>query len=271
VEFAVNADTNKPARELSRQSLAVVGVFSLLVALLWAFPSFWYNAAALEKRFTWFAEQTAVADWLHTEVPISKSAEAILVADRVVNSEFTRLDRSKVRAYSAKRYLKKQNEIGLFSHTPDRCWTAGGWKLEATEPDFVERAIHGVPILFERRIFSFGAQRELVYFGALVGGKPLPYRIDQYLGAGKKMTRDTGGDQGGTLLRLSQGRLWGWAFESFVKRSPLSGPQQFIRVSTPISDGETQAADERLANFLAQWLVPTDYSAELAGWKPAGK
>lgn len=241
---------------------------SAVVLVLWWFPKFWYTRGATDS-FLWLGERAAVPGWAFTNVPIGKTAEAFLVADRVVNGELLRADGRKVRVYSAKRYLKKENEIGLFSHTPDRCWTAAGMKMEPVDVDHVERTIHGVNLLLERRIFSFGPQRELVYFGAVVGGKPLPYRIDQYQSAAGARRDGQHGDLGGVWQRLTQPRLWSWAWESFRKRTPLAGPQQFIRVSTPIQGNEIAALDALLVEVLGQWLVPADYPQELAQWREA--
>lgn len=248
-----------------------LGGLSACVGLLWAFPTLWYTSRPADGAFKWFAEQDHLPGWSATNLPISKTAEAVLVGDKLVSAEFTRADGERVRVFSAKRYLKKENEIGLFSHTPDRCWTAVGWKIEPADPDCVEVEVHGVPMLFERRVYSFGAQRELVYFGALVGGRPLPYRLDQYHAAGATRTDIGAGDAHGTWHRIKQARVWSWAWDSFKNRTPLAGPQQFVRVSTPLSAIDTRTADQCLKDFLQHWLQPANYQAELAQWNAAGR
>lgn len=255
----------------ARAAFRLVLPLAALVALLWWFPTVWYRDGAHEAAFRWFAEQAEIEGWTFKDPPISKTAEAVLVGDRMVSGEFTRADGTRIRVFSAKRYVKKEKEIGLFSHTPDRCWTAVGWRIEPTDPDVVERSLHGVRVSLERRIFSVNGQRELVYFGALVGGKPLPYRLDQYYSAGRQRSDPGSGDTAGTWLRLRQTRVWSWAWDSFKNRTPFSGPQQFIRVSTPLNDIEPRVADNLLTGFLEQWLVPTDYSAEVAQWRLAKK
>jgi len=50
----------------------------------------------------------------------------------------------------------------MFSHTPDRCWTSVGWKLEQATPEFVDLTLHGIRLKLERRIFASGTHRELV-------------------------------------------------------------------------------------------------------------
>jgi len=238
-----------------------------LVGVIWVFPDFWYTAAGSGKDFRWLTENTNVPSHLYRAVPVNEVAEAFLVADRLSNGEFVRKSGPPVRVFSAKRFLKKENEIGLFSHTPDRCWTSVGWKMEPLERDYCQVQVHGVPILFERRLFTAGVQKELVYFGALVGGKPLPYRLNQYATAAQGSEGVLGMDRTGTLRRLAQGRVWGWALESFFTRTPLLGPQQFIRVSTPVDADGPGAADERLQELLPQWLQLVDYDAELARWQ----
>ena len=249
-----------------RSTLLSLAIFSSAVAIVWAFPWFWYANRPTTGDFLWFAEQTQIPGWNFERVPVGKSAEAILVADRIVNGEFSQPHGPGILVYSAKRYLEKENEIGLFSHTPDRCWTAAGWKIEPAEPDFVKVTVHGLDILFERRIFAANGQRQLVYFGALIGGKPLPYRIDQYFAAGAKQGDNTKGDAEATWKRLSQPRLWSWAWDSFLNRTPLNGPQQFFRVSTPIRGSEVDGADRQLVEFLPRWLARTDYASEFSAW-----
>jgi hypothetical protein len=84
--------------------------------------------------------------------------------------------------------------------------------------------------------------------------------------------------------------MWGWTWDSFVHRTAFGGPQQFIRISTPVSSpgglaarwnreldstGQPQAAqtkalanaDERLRNFLPRWLLPVDYDQEYHAWQ----
>lgn len=236
---------------------------SLIVLILWWFPKYWYSAAGDRGDYVWFGEQQNIAGWQYEEVPISESAERVIDADKMFNGTFINESGQVVRVYSAKRYVEKSNEIGLFNHTPDRCWIAAGWKIVPENPQFIERNVHGVPMLLERRIFRAGTRRELVYFGALVGGKPLPYRLDQYLSAG--LRRDSGerGDNAGTMDRISQGRVWSWAWDSFIERTPLAGPQQLIRISTTLQGGE-KAADELLSSFLEKWLKPVNYREERA-------
>jgi hypothetical protein len=219
----------------------------------------------------WFGENERVDKWTYRDIPVAQSAEAVLAADHIANGDFQGVDASRVSVYSAKRYGKKDNEIGLFSHTPDRCWTIVGWKLEKVEQDCENLTIHGVPILFERRIFTFNGRRELVYFTSLVGGKPLPYRIDQYLASSRQKTKATQDDTASTWLRLAQGRLWGWARESLKNRTPLFGPQQFVRISTPIESGDVKAADARLKTILPKWMVLTNFNAEVEFMRRAGK
>jgi len=241
-------------------------LFSGLVAVLWVFPNFWYTRAGRSQDFRWLAENTNVPGHFYRSVPVNEVAEAFLVADRLSNGEFSRTGGLPVRVFSAKRYLKKENEIGLFSHTPDRCWTSAGWKMEPLERDYCEVEVHGMRILFERRLFTAGVQRELVYFGALVGGKPLPYRLNQYAAAAQGREGLFAADRTGTLRRLAQSRMWGWAMESFFTRTPLLGPQRFIRLSSSVDTAGLGAADQRLQELIPQWLQPVDYDAELAHW-----
>jgi hypothetical protein len=234
---------------------------------LWQFPRFWYTRTDANLGSFWLAEQTQVDGWVFEDVPVGKAAERLLVADRLFNGEFRRNGAELVRVFSAKRFAESPNEIGLFVHTPDRCWTETGWKMEPTAPEVRAMTLHGISMLLERRIFSAGTNRELVYFGGLVGGQPLPYRLDHNLSVGMKQAMRLAKDRTGSTLRASDERFWARVWDAFLARRPLIGPKQFVRISTPISDGNPVATDELLVRFLAAWLLPVDYNSELDSWK----
>ncbi len=245
------------------------GILLGAVAALWLFPRVWYSARDPREQLLWFGEQANVAGWEFHAVPIDATAERLLVADHTFNGEFTSTaTRAVVRAFSAKRYTFKSHDTGLFLHTPDRCWTLGGWKFEPATPDHVTLEVHGVRMVFERRIFHAGGLRELVYFGGLVGGQPLPFRLDHNLSVGERfaVTGTGRGKSRGFFSRAVDPHLWGRVWEGFLARRPLLGPKQFIRVSTPIHGNDLAAADRLLSEFLQAWLTPVDYAAELAAW-----
>jgi hypothetical protein len=247
-------------------------LLALAVVLCWVFPRFWYSSPDPQRGLFWLAEQEEIPGWTFREMPVSESAERALVADRLVAGEFTRTNGSPVRVFSAKRYVEKENEIGLFVHTPDRCWTEAGWKLEVSQPEVVQLKVQGLAMCFERRIFTAGNQRELVYFGGIVGGQPLPFRLDHNLSVGVRYSLRRSADRTGTTLRASDAKLWTRTWDSFRSRSPLMGPKQFIRVSTPIHGNDLWLADRTLEDFLGRWLRLSDYQTELASWKsrPSG-
>ena len=238
-----------------------VSILALGLLVLWQFPAVWYAGKADGASYQWFGLNEEIAGWEFAEIPVGDAAEAILVADRMDNGSFKQGNGPLVRVFSAKRFEEKENSVGLFSHTPDRCWTNTGMVIENEGPYFRKVDIHGIEMVLERRVFSMGSQRELVYFGALVGGAALPYRMDQYLGSGRRRITSEGGDQGGTIDRLLNIRVWSWAFESFVKRARLAGPQQLIRVSTPIAES-VEVADTRLLSFFEEWLSVVSYEDE---------
>jgi hypothetical protein len=242
-------------------------LFSLGVAVCWWFPRFWYTRSGDAQKPFWLTERTNVAGWNYRELPVAESAERMLVADRLVSGEFSQAPGELVQVFSAKRYSDQQNDIGLFAHTPDRCWTESGWKLESTLPDWVERTIHGHKMVFERRLFTNPTRRELVYFGGLVGGAPLPYRLDHNLSVGIKYTLRATKDKTGSALRAADKLFWQRVWESFASRRPLLGPKQFLRISTAVVGDDLSGADRRLTEFLAQWLTPVDYRQELDSWK----
>ena len=230
---------------------------SLFVAALWLFPRAWYTKQG-DEQAVWFAERTEVEGWEYTSTPVAEAAERVLVADRTVNGEFRRGETA-IRVFSAKRYEEKPNEIGLFVHTPDRCWSEGGWTIEPVAPDVVEITVHGVRMAMERRLFNFKGHKELVYFCGLVGGQTLPYRLDHNLSVGMRTALKA---ENGSAARASDSHFWKRLWTSFASRRALGGPKQFVRISTALKGEDTKAADDLLRQFIGQWLVPGDYGKE---------
>lgn len=240
---------------------------SAVLAALWLFPKIWYTKTDEDEKAFWFAEATNVANWKYEEVPVSKSAERVLVADRMVNGEFISANGKAVRVFSAKRYQENQNEIGLFVHTPDRCWVQAGWKIEPMEEDFITLEVHGLKLPFERRIFEGNGHQELVYFAGLTGGRPLPYRLDHNLSVAQRFQKEGMSSSQGAGLRASDKQLWGRVWDSFTNRRQLFGPKQFVRISTQVEHGNVEAADKLLRDFVAQWLTPGNFENESATWR----
>ena len=241
---------------------SAVGVFvlSLSLLLLWRFPDYWY--ASEWEDSIWFGEQEDVDGWEYSERSVNKAAESILAADKTTHGEFRRAkEEDVVGVFSAKRFVEKWDEGSLFSHTPDRCWTGIGMKILPESPFFIERELHGIPIILERRIFAFEGNRELVYFGAIVGGEP--YRLDQFLDS--EMNRQNPGDRlgvfRGIMERLLNSRIWSKSIESFLNRDRFIGPQHMFRVSTSVQ-GSLDSAEDRLEEILKKWLVPASYQDE---------
>ena len=255
------ADLSQP-----RRIWIVPLIFAASISILWSFPNFWYTKRTGDKVY-WYAERESVAGWNYTNIPVAKAAEALLVGDRLVNGEFAK-DGEFVRVFSAKRYEEKANEIGLFMHTPDRCWTQGGWKLEPVKPEVITVELHGASLPVERRIFVAQGLRELVYFGGTVGGEPLPYRLDHHLSVARRFQVKERADNTGAAVRATDPHYWNRLWDSFTNRRELLGPKHFFRISTPI-DGDLAAADQRLRAFLPQWLEPVEYRDEVTEWRTA--
>ena len=239
-----------------------VGVFvlSLLLFLLWRFPDYWY--ASEWDDSIWFGEQEDVEDWEYTEHSVNKAVESILAADETTHGEFRRVGGGDVvGVFSAKRFVEKWDEGSLFSHTPDRCWTGIGMKILPEGPFFIEKELHGIHLILERRIFAFEGNRELVYFGAIVGGES--YRLDQFLDS--EMNRENPGEKlgifRGIMERLLNSRIWSKSIESFLNRDRFIGPQHMFRVSTSVQ-GSLDSAEDRLEEILKKWLVPASYQDE---------
>ena len=89
------------------------------------------------ERF-WFSSKSEVTGYDFVDHPIGDAMERRLVADETFNGQFLDASDNAILAFIAKRHSESINEIGLFVHTPDRCWTEGGWKIQPIQPDYVE-------------------------------------------------------------------------------------------------------------------------------------
>ena len=252
-------------------TFCVVGASVLLLGL-WGFPGLWYTHVDDETDRFWFSSREVVAGYDFVDQPIGEAMEQRLVADETFNGQFLDASNQAVLAFIAKRHSESINEIGLFVHTPDRCWTEGGWKIQPIQPDYVEVEIQGSKIGFERRLFIAGSRYELVYFTGMVGGQTLPYRLDHNLSVAMKyQLEQSRQNTTGTYQRMVDSKLWGRVWDSFKSRRQLLGPKQFIRVSTTLHPERLNEGDDRLQQFLGQWLERVDYSIEMEAWKNRAK
>lgn len=241
---------------------------SILLVVLWGFPQFWYTRVDADTKPYWYSAKREVAGYSFVEQPITEAVESILVADETFNGEYRDATDQSVIAFMAKRHEESVNEVGLFVHTPDRCWTEGGWKMVPIQPDYVEVEMHGERIGFERRLFVAGPRHELVYFTGMVGGQTLPYRLDHNLSVALKYQLAKERSQlAGTSHRMVDNILWERVWDSFTSRRQLLGPKQFIRVSTQVFPEQMEQGDARLKAFLDDWLERIDYEQELENWK----
>lgn len=240
---------------------------SALLLALWAFPSVWYSRAP-SSEFIWFMDHTNGAPgWLFSPVPVSKAEEAVLTADVTFAGVFQQKFDS-VQVFSAKRFSDRPNEIGLFVHTPDRCWTESGWKLAPADPDFVTLKLHGATISLERRIFVWSnGRRSLVYFGGLNGGQPLAYRLDHNLSVGQKQQVSPDSELAGARARALNSKVWGHAWDIFKSRQKVAGPKQFFRISSEIAGSNVKAAEDRILQVLPLWLQPGDFHADFTDFQ----
>jgi hypothetical protein len=230
------------------------------IVLIWVFPKIWYTHVDTTQQVQWLSEQTNAPGWNYHAIAIDSSAERLLVADRLINGEFRKPDRGAVpiRVFGARRFKEDPKEIGLFVHTPDRCWVQGGWNLAPVSPDHVEVELHGRKVGFERRVFQVMGQQELVYFAGLVGGQTLPYRLDHNFSVSRRVVASGANDRVTQANRWNDSVLWKRVVDSFLSRRPLLGPKQFLRISTPIQSGNIEAADQRLREMLPIWLKPEE-------------
>lgn len=266
----VDAIKNKSQhQDLVNSSFWIFGI-SLLLIGLWGFPNIWYTHVDQSRERFWFSSKSEVTGYDFVDHPIGDAMERRLVADETFNGQFLDASDNAILAFIAKRYSESINEIGLFVHTPDRCWTEGGWKIQPIQPDYVEVEVQGDKIGFERRLFIAGSRSELVYFTGMVGGQTLPYRLDHNLSVAMKYQFEKERENTtGTSNRMVDSKLWASVWDSFKSRRPLLGPKQFIRVSTTVQAGQLEKGDDRLKVFLSQWLVRDDYVQAIEAWESA--
>lgn len=229
-------------------------VCSAFIGAIWAFPHFWYNKAAPSGGI-WYSATTNISGWKYEASPVAKSAEAALVADEAEAGEFRR-DSDVVRVFFANRYSARQNEIGLFTHTPDRCWMQVGWEIEDAQPTVLELELHGAPVSVERRIFKTKGHRELVYFFGMSNGSRLPFRLDHNLNIAMRLQEKTAARARATLERATDKKYWSVVWDSFSSRAEHAGPKQFLRISTPVYGNRVDAADQILQDILRRWTEP---------------
>lgn len=241
---------------------------SLVLIGMWGFPPIWYNQSANLDAKYWFSPRQEVEGYQWEDRPIGEVLERRLVAHETFNGVYTDDAQQTVLAFMANRYSESMNEIGLFVHTPDRCWTEGGWNIQPLQPDHIEMELAGQTLGFERRLFVNGARYELVYFIGLVGGQTLPYRLDHNLSVAMKYQLNADLDTAtGTSHRMIDPKLWGRVFDAFKSRRPLLGPKQFVRVSTPVEPKDAEEGDRRLQQFIRKWLAFKGYQEELTAWR----
>jgi hypothetical protein len=254
---------------MKNRSVIVAAVLgAMFVGTLWAFPAAWYTKKGAEQ-FVWLTERTNLTGWTFEPTSLSKSEEAALTADVTATGTFTK-GADAVQVFAAKRFSNDPNEIGLFVHTPDRCWAESGWKFRSSAPDVTEVEIHGVKATCERRVFQWRSGEEmLVYFFGLSSGQALPYRLDHNLSTGQKQQVNAGAVGVGARARAVDGKLWGRVWECFESQQQIVGPKQFFRVATLLRRGDEKAADARLREVLNEWLQPGDFLQEAAAFAAA--
>lgn len=242
--------------------LIVIASLIALLAAAWIFPLLWYEKP--KGDFFWLAENSGMPGWRFEAVPLSQEESDKLNVDRAVNQIVTSSGQLQVRAFSTKNYTATTGAKGIFHHNPDVCWSGAGWKLMAIQPESIAVKIAGKDILFERRCFSFQGQMQLVYFGALVGGNAVPYRMNYFKAVG-----DTGSmtDADMQLARVGDRRFWSTILNSFRSRKSLQGPSHFIRVSTSVKSDDLGRGDQVLNDFLKDWLRRASFKDEFEQWQ----
>lgn len=242
----------EPNHPVPKHAIVATGITCGLIGLLWAGPGLWYSQSVPVS-----SSQPPLAPnpdgWAYAKGAISEAEERSLFADESETGTFRHSKGQTVRWFAARRKLSSPNEIGLFVHTPDRCWVESGWKLETSAPETRSLRWAGKEWNLERRLFRFGRQLELVYFGGLVNGLPPGFRLDHNLSTALR-PQHSSGRSSAFVTRLSDGRMWGRVWETFLTRTPLESSKLFFRVSVPVKEGSIPEGDNLLQDFLVEWI-----------------
>ncbi len=233
---------------LHKQFLFFPALLSCLLLAVWAFPIVWFEKPRFEG--IWFTGETAIPGWNYEPIPVSETAEKILTSDNAESGEFASDEKRRVTVFLANRAGSAENDLQLFAHPPDVCWRAAGFEMLTVTPSVTTFQVHGLEIPFERRIFEKGGRRELVYYAGLLSGRPLPFRLawdDRTVQATAEGTNTFGLR---SLKRIPQ---------AFWSRKTLSGPKQFLRLSTEITGASAEEEDVLLKTFVGAWLKPGEF------------
>lgn len=254
-------------------------ILVILVVGCYVFPSLWYQGEPPKDRMFWLKEQLAPAGWAFEPIPVPAVAESSISADRYFSGVFRNASGSAVTVFTAKVFEDSGSGMKIFAHTPDTCWPTVGWRQVPIEPSYIEMELHGKNVVFERRLYRAGTRSELVLFGALVGGKPLPYRLNHWQSY-SQVVAESGTNANLLTSRFFQKETWQLVVNSFRTQRPLEGAKHFIRLSTAAQLDSLQQADTLLREFLRVWLMPGSFiddrdgqptpasvSLQLSDWK----
>ena len=231
-----------------------MGLFGLAVLGTWI----WVNSRIRpSENPLFFTGCTAMPGYQFQAVPLGEQVAKILATTRLLNGHFFDSRSNRISVFQAEWKAGVVNDDRVLGHTPELCWVGAGFRtIHLGEPSrvFVELAGHRVP--FECRILTHPGLPipEITLWAACIDGQWGDYSLGPSADIGKPDTtllsymRDVGRTLSTRLAALR--RL-------VLQPGAVSGPKQFVRLSSPVTDGWTAALAD-LEKFAQAWLAPVD-------------
>jgi len=248
--------------------------YAVLVVALWYFPVFWYNNSSNSHGWKLGVDTSGISNSIFINSVVDPTEKKILLVDDLISGQYKPIDTScaPITIYLATVNDYDPRAVSLFAHTPDRCWTEGGWVIRHIYSGSFNLLIGGRKFTFEKRIFDGFGHSELVFFTGVVSGSPLPFRLDynyplniEAIQLGIPNILERGWFSGDSCWRRDPRLIWRPMWESFVSRKKLDGSIQFLRVSTQVVDGRVDMAERRLEDFLYRALRFPNYNTNFGG------
>jgi exosortase D (VPLPA-CTERM-specific) len=166
-----------------------------------------------------------IGDWQSTEVPLDDTTIQVLNATDYLSRNYGQNATLPVNLFVS--YYASER-TGTAVHSPQVCIPGAGWEIEQLSE--IPNPYPGIgalaPERIKRLIIRRGAERQLVYYWFVIGGKPM---LNEYLAKFREFENTL------TLNRSDEG---------------------LIRLVMPIGQADTAAADRQLLDFV-KIVVPT--------------
>lgn len=204
-----------------------------------------------------FKGRTEMPGYRFQEVPLGQQAAKSLAATRLLNGHFFDSRSDRVSVFKADWKAGEGDGSNVFGHTPELCWVGSGFKtVRLGEPLQVFLELAGQRVPFQCRILTHPGlpTPEITLWAASVDGRwdDVSLGVPADIGQPDTTLRSYLRDVGRTLWTR-----WAAVRRLVLQPISVSGPKQFVRLSSPVTDGWTVALAD-LEKFAQAWLVPVD-------------